>query len=68
VPNRIRELRLARGDVLVEMAARADIAPSTLIAAEKHQYLPSEKVRRKIVRAFGVSVDQVLPCVEAVVA
>jgi DNA-binding XRE family transcriptional regulator len=61
-------LRLARGDVVVELAARADVATSMLIAAGKPQYQPSEKVPRKIARALGVSIDQVLPCVKAVVA
>ena len=65
VRNRIREWRLARGDLTQEQLARAcDVTRQTIIALEGGKYSPSLELAFKIARALGRNFDEVFQYAE----
>jgi putative transcriptional regulator len=65
VVNRIREWRLARGDLTQEQLARAcDVTRQTIIALEGGKYSPSLELAFKIARALGRNFDEVFQYAE----
>lgn len=61
--NRLREFRLARGLVQVELAVKAGVSPSTIAAIEKG-YPPSQRVQRKIAHALRRPIADIWPTVD----
>jgi len=60
VRNRIREWRVARGDLTQEQLARAcEVTRQTIIALEAGKYSPSLELAFKISRALGRNLDEV---------
>lgn len=59
--NRLREIRKGKGLAGMGVAARAGVSHATVIAIEKHSYLPVEITRRKIADALGVSESDIWP-------
>jgi putative transcriptional regulator len=65
VRNRIREWRLARGDLTQEQLARAcDVTRQTIIALEGGKYSPSLELAFRISHALGRSLDEVFEYAE----
>lgn len=59
--NRLRELRLERGMVQVQLAARARVGSSLISMIERHGYAPGPDVRRKLAAALRVKVIDIWP-------
>jgi putative transcriptional regulator len=60
VRNRIREWRVARGDLTQEQLARAcDVTRQAIIALEAGKYSPSLELAFKISRALDRRLDEV---------
>jgi putative transcriptional regulator len=65
VRNRIREWRVARGDLTQEQLARAcEVTRQTIIALEAGKYSPSLELAFKISRALGRNLDEVFQYAE----
>jgi putative transcriptional regulator len=65
VRNRIREWRVARGDLTQEQLAKAcDVTRQTIIALEAGKYSPSLELAFKIARALGRNLDDVFQYTE----
>jgi putative transcriptional regulator len=65
VRNRIREWRLARGDLTQEQLAKAcDVTRQTIIALEGGKYSPSLELAFKISLALGRRLDEVFQYAE----
>jgi transcriptional regulator with XRE-family HTH domain len=56
----IQELRLQRGWTQLELSRRARIHPSDLSKIEAGRIVPYEPQRRRLARALGVSVNQIM--------
>jgi putative transcriptional regulator len=60
VRNRIREWRVARGDLTQEQLAKAcDVTRQTIIALEGGKYSPSLELAFRIAHALGRNLDEV---------
>lgn len=60
VGNRIRDLRLAHGDMTQgQLADAIGVTRQTLNAVEQAKYSPSLEVAFRIARVFGVGLDDV---------
>ncbi|ACV24938.1 helix-turn-helix transcriptional regulator [Methanocaldococcus fervens] len=57
--NRLRELRKEHGITQEELAKALGVTRQTIIAIEKGKYDPSLKLALKIVKFFGVKVEDV---------
>ena len=65
VRNRMREWRLAHGELTQEQLARAcDVTRQTIIALEGGKYSPSLELAFKISRALGRRLDEVFQYTE----
>jgi putative transcriptional regulator len=65
VRNRIREWRVARGDLTQEQLGRAcDVTRQTIIALEAGKYSPSLELAFRISRALGRNLDEVFEYAE----
>ena len=65
VRNRIREWRLARGDLTQEQLARScGVTRQTIIALEGGKYSPSLELAFRISRALGRNLDEVFQFAE----
>ena len=65
VRNRIREWRLARGDLTQEQLARScAVTRQTIIALEGGKYSPSLELAFRISRALGRNLDEVFQFAE----
>jgi len=65
VRNRIREWRLARGDLTQEQLAKScGVTRQTIIALEAAKYSPSLELAFRISRALGRNLDEVFQFAE----
>jgi putative transcriptional regulator len=65
VRNRIREWRVARGDLTQEQLARAcAVTRQTIIALEAGKYSPSLELAFRIARALGRDLEEVFQYAE----
>ena len=56
----IRELRLREGRTIIELAAQAGIARETLIAVEGGKANPTLETLKRIARALGYSLSELV--------
>ena len=65
VRNRIREWRIARGDLTQEQLAKScGVTRQTIIALEAAKYSPSLELAFRISRALGRNLDEVFQFAE----
>jgi DNA-binding XRE family transcriptional regulator len=57
----LKTLRQARGLAQYGLAALAHVSPSTILAAERWNYVPSPPVRERLARALGASPQDIWP-------
>ena len=58
VINHIKEIRLKKGITQVQMAEDLQITRQTINAIEKNKYNPSLELALKLVKYFGVPIEQ----------
>ena len=59
--NRLREIRISRGQTQVELAARAEVSLSTISWLENESREVSRRKKIKIATALGISIDELFP-------
>ena len=65
ISNRIREFRLARGDMTqAQLAQACGVTRQTIIALEAEKYSPSLELAFRLARALGHNLEQVFRCEE----
>ncbi|WP_433747400.1 helix-turn-helix transcriptional regulator [Falsibacillus pallidus] len=58
VANRIKEFRLEKGISQGKMAEDLQITRQTINAIENHKYNPSLELALKLIKYFGVGIDE----------
>lgn len=61
IPNRVRELRIARQWTQQELAERAGVSRQTIHAVEAEKYVPSLPLALIFGRLFETPVEQLFP-------
>jgi transcriptional regulator with XRE-family HTH domain len=60
-PNRLRDLRRARGLAQAGLGVQARVSPTIIASIENWNYKPSEAVRERLAEALGVAPEEIWP-------
>ncbi len=54
IGNRVKEMRLARGETMQGLSRRAGCSPASLVAIERYNHIPGRELRRRLAAALEI--------------